>query len=66
MDSLTVADRGDCCPAQARALMGKGGLRLLFCYHHYNKYVEALIKDGWEVIIQDFDGLIAKAGAEVH
>jgi len=66
MDSLTVADRGDCCPAQARALVGKGDLRLMFCYHHYQKYSIRLLAEGWEVIITDFDSLLAKTGADVH
>lgn len=67
MDSLTVADRGDCCPAQARVLVGKEDLRLMFCLHHFNKSEMALLAGGWEIILDDRDSLLAQAvGAEVR
>lgn len=65
MDTLTMIDRGDCCPAQARVLVGKRNSRIMFCHHHYNKNSEALLADGWEVLIDDRSSLIAKSGAEV-
>jgi hypothetical protein len=66
MDSLTMADRGDCCPAQARVVMAKGDYRILMCHHHYGKHAESLLTDGWEIIIDDRDQLVAKTGAEVR
>ena len=66
MDSLTISDRGDCCPAQARVLAAKGNLRLMFCYHHYKLHAENLLKDGWEIIIDDTADLLPKAVAKVH
>jgi len=65
MDSLTMSDRGDCCPAQARVLVGKGKYRLMFCMHHFRKNEDALLTGGWEVIIQDTTGLVEKVGVEV-
>jgi len=38
-------------------------MRLMFCMHHYNKNAEALLTDGWKVIIQDDTGLKDKVGA---
>lgn len=66
MDSLTMSDRSDCCPAQARVVVAKDEYRLLMCLHHYNKHAEALLAGGWEVIIDDRSLLVAKAGAEVR
>lgn len=65
MDSLTLMDRGDCCPAQARFLVGKGRFRLMFCWHHLNVHEEALLANGWEIIIKDVSGLHDKVGAGV-
>lgn len=65
MDTLTMIDRGDCCAAQARVLVGKGSLRLMFCLHHFNKHQEALLADDWEIIIKDMLGLEDKVGARV-
>lgn len=66
MDSLTMADSGDCCPAQARVLVGKGSQRLMFCYHHYRLHMDKLLFDGWKVIVDDMAGLLVKIGADVH
>lgn len=65
MDALTVADRGDCCPAQARVLVGKGERRLVFCYHHYRLHMDKLLSEGWKVIIDDTAGLLSRTVAEV-
>lgn len=67
MDSLTVADRGDCCPAQARVLVGKEASRLMFCLHHFNKNEVLLLAGGWEIILDDRKALLASTvGAEVR
>ena len=67
MDTLTMSDRGDCCPAQARVLIGKDELRLMLCLHHFNKYSNALLAGDWYIMLDDRDGLLAKpVGAEVR
>jgi hypothetical protein len=57
MDSLTMLDLGDCCPAQARYLLGKNDLKLMFCIHHFRKNEVALLNDGWSIIISNLSGL---------
>ena len=66
MHSPTIWDRGECCPAQPRVLVGKGDLRLMFCMHHFNKYEVALLAGGWEIIIKDDSGLKDKVVAEAR
>lgn len=48
--ALNVADRGDCCGAQAfgRALK-PGHSTLLFCGHHLAKHLDRLVADGWAI-----------------
>ncbi len=65
MDSLTMVDRGDCCPAQARYLVGKEELRLMFCSHHFRKNEAALIASGWTILISDLEDLQQEASAAV-
>lgn len=66
MDSLTLMDRGDCCPAQARVLVGRNDLRLMFCRHHYAFHEDALLTSGWDVIIMNDMGLGDKVGVETR
>jgi thiamine monophosphate kinase len=42
-------DRCDSCKAQAFMLAYKGDYELLFCGHHGNKNLAALIEKGWTV-----------------
>jgi hypothetical protein len=42
-------DRCDSCKSQAFIVATKGDFELLFCGHHGNKNMEALIAKGWEV-----------------
>lgn len=66
MNTLTMMDRGDCCPAQARVLAGKDGQEsLLFCLHHFNMHEVKLTSQGWEILIDDRASLLAKTGVEV-
>lgn len=57
---LTVADRGDCCGAQAFVIATKPGRsELLFCVHHYDKDKNdaLLLANGWDVT--DFRNLMS-------
>jgi hypothetical protein len=65
MDTLTMVDRGDCCSAQARMLVGKGDLRLMLCFHHGGKHRNSLLAQGWEVIIENHEGLKQAVGVGV-
>jgi hypothetical protein len=65
MDELTMIDQGDCCPAQARYLVEKNDLRLMFCVHHFRKNESALLKDGWVIVITNLVGIGDTAGVTV-
>jgi hypothetical protein len=65
METLTMVDRGDCCSAQARILVSKGDLRLMFCSHHFSYYSLQLMQQGWQIVIDDREQLLARTGVEV-
>lgn len=65
MDTLTLVDRGDCCSAQARMLVGKDQYRLMLCFHHGAKHRATLLQQGWEIIVENHEGLKQPVGVGV-
>lgn len=51
--ALTAEDRCDRCGAQAYVIVGFRGRRLDLCNHHMAEHQDALIGDGWTVILDD-------------
>lgn len=54
--ALRTSDRCDRCSAQALYHAIKGDQDLLFCGHHGNRHMDALVMSGWEVL-DERDGL---------
>lgn len=49
---LTLLDRCDGCGAAAKATAHKDKKRLLFCGHHFKKFEQILLNDGWTTVFE--------------
>lgn len=47
---LRPIDPSDCCVAQARVVVIRGGRRLDLCGHHFHQHEPALVGAGWSVL----------------
>ena len=58
--TLTGVDRCDSnCPAQALVAVGSDSGELHFCSHHWSKFEQALLAQGWEITIDQRESLNA-------
>jgi hypothetical protein len=66
MDTLVSTDRCDACGVQAYVKVSKEAMELLFCGHDFNKFGDALDKNGWNILVDTRELLTRRSvGAEV-
>ena len=49
----TAQNRCDGCRAQGYTTWAKGGKPLTFCGHHTNRYADALVAQGFELVVDE-------------
>lgn len=65
--TLKIADRCDCCGAQAFVMVAtQAGHDLLFCGHHFNKNEPALAAQGLNVVVDNRSTINAKPSVSAN